>query len=435
MNAGKATLIFLIAMIALVAEFIAYFIVGIGTAFSGSGSITNVAAFFVGLMIITGGAALVAPFSAFMGWLINKVADTSSMKEESEGFLNWFLEDISSSIFYILMGLVTFFGLFVMFVIPLISTEDTSTSTDTSELVSDTVNTPAPKTDSTTSTSTQTGEDLVENTDKEKINAIEDINYEINRERVIVTLSSEYLNQTKGPYNIGLYDSANEEAGLYLLGDVEQSGNTLIFNPNQRRVAVGRQGIPLHENLDYLLVSPSGGNQSNYYHKALDVPSEYGPVLKPLQELSSEEIAVRVEEAQSFDTMASSFDDKSTSGKFIKVYLLIENRGDSSKNLLDYDFKLRDSEGRTFDTMSATATMYTTDILSSTDSLQPGVVKEGAVIFEVPNEVENVQILLNERTGLQTNTILQLAVPKIEAIGIDTSKKDETESQIPDFGY
>jgi len=68
MSIGISILIFFVSIIALVAEFILYFVIGIGTSFSGDiNSLTGVAFLFVGLMIITGAIGVLAPICAVIG--------------------------------------------------------------------------------------------------------------------------------------------------------------------------------------------------------------------------------------------------------------------------------------------------------------------------------------------------------------------------------
>lgn len=67
MGIGTGILIFFVAIVALVAELILYFVTGIGAAASGDGSsLPAVAMFFVGLMALTGAAGILAPISAIV---------------------------------------------------------------------------------------------------------------------------------------------------------------------------------------------------------------------------------------------------------------------------------------------------------------------------------------------------------------------------------
>jgi len=66
MSISIGIIIFFLSLIALVAEFIIYMILGIGVAFSGVSDIGSLAWFFVGLMVLTGTIGVLAPISAII---------------------------------------------------------------------------------------------------------------------------------------------------------------------------------------------------------------------------------------------------------------------------------------------------------------------------------------------------------------------------------
>lgn len=67
MNIGMGLIVFLISLIALVAEFILYFIFGFGASFSGNiSTLEGVAFFFVGLMVLTGAIGFLYPLFAII---------------------------------------------------------------------------------------------------------------------------------------------------------------------------------------------------------------------------------------------------------------------------------------------------------------------------------------------------------------------------------
>lgn len=67
MNIGMGLIVFLISFIALVAEFILYFIFGFGVSFSGNiATLEGVAFFFVGLMVLTGAIGFLYPLFAII---------------------------------------------------------------------------------------------------------------------------------------------------------------------------------------------------------------------------------------------------------------------------------------------------------------------------------------------------------------------------------
>jgi hypothetical protein len=258
--------------------------------------------------------------------------------------------------------------------------------------------------------------------------AIQDVSFDTETDRVLVKLSDGYVDGTGEPYSVALAG----DQGEVLLENVTLSGQTLIFSPDH----TPRRGNnrPRYGEINSLMVLSQDADitTTDTPSTSITPPEDYGPVLNPLQASVVNELSVTVEDAQSFDTMASSFDQKTTEGKFIKLYLDVENQGKETKRLSNYAFKLQDNQDRTFD--SITASMYTTDVLTWMESLQPGLSTEGAIVFEVPDSVENPQLLVQE-TGLETTTLMRLAIPEPDDIGIDTSKKEETEAQLPDYDY
>lgn len=73
MRIGTGIIILLLALIALVAEIILYFIFGIGAAFSGNvQSVPSIAMFFIWLMVMTIAVGIVSPLSALLEQLVKK---------------------------------------------------------------------------------------------------------------------------------------------------------------------------------------------------------------------------------------------------------------------------------------------------------------------------------------------------------------------------
>jgi len=104
-------IIFFIAIIALVAEFILYMIFGIGAAFSGDvSSLALTAFFFVSLMILTVATAVLAPICSVIEFVINKFVDLSKIKQKKENkLIDLFLKDIGTSILIIFLLLIFIF--------------------------------------------------------------------------------------------------------------------------------------------------------------------------------------------------------------------------------------------------------------------------------------------------------------------------------------
>ena len=73
MKLATSIIIFFLAILALVAEFILYMIMGMGSAFSGDMSaLEGTAFFFVSLMILTAVTGVIAPVSALVELVVKK---------------------------------------------------------------------------------------------------------------------------------------------------------------------------------------------------------------------------------------------------------------------------------------------------------------------------------------------------------------------------
>ena len=97
MNIGIGILVFFVSLIALVAEFILYFILGFGASFAtnSTAAVGSLAFFFVGLMVITGATGILYPICAIIA-----VATKN--------------KNLGSKIFLIFLGIVTI-GYFIIF--------------------------------------------------------------------------------------------------------------------------------------------------------------------------------------------------------------------------------------------------------------------------------------------------------------------------------
>lgn len=73
MKFGTSVLIFFLAIVALVAELVLYFVVGVGAAFSGNvHSLTGTAFFFVSLMVLTAATGILSPICAVIELIAKK---------------------------------------------------------------------------------------------------------------------------------------------------------------------------------------------------------------------------------------------------------------------------------------------------------------------------------------------------------------------------
>lgn len=129
MKIGTSIIIFFLAIIALVAEFILYMIFGIGVAFEDASALPATAFFFVGLMVISGAAGVLAPLSAVLGMIIKN-------------------QKLSLKVYLGLLGLILVgmvaFGIFGT---KSVNTAITEKSTETLKSTSPTISNPTPKVD------------------------------------------------------------------------------------------------------------------------------------------------------------------------------------------------------------------------------------------------------------------------------------------------
>jgi len=111
MKIGIAIIIFFVAIIALVAEFIIYMIFGIGTIFSGSAnSLTGIAFFFTTLMVMTIATGVLAPICAIIQMVVTKIMDIQKIKSHKQNKIKeLFLKDIGTSLLLVFLTLILIF--------------------------------------------------------------------------------------------------------------------------------------------------------------------------------------------------------------------------------------------------------------------------------------------------------------------------------------
>ena len=93
---------------------------------------------------------------------------------------------------------------------------------------------------------------------------------------------------------------------------------------------------------------------------------------------------------------------KSKGGKLIVVYITIKNVGNESGNLFWTDFKLRDQQGRLFDSIEdisevLTINMWTEEmgLDDSGDQLFPGGTAKTVKVFRVSPDAKNLELVVN----------------------------------------
>ncbi|MFH1391194.1 MAG: DUF4352 domain-containing protein [Candidatus Diapherotrites archaeon] len=143
-----------------------------------------------------------------------------------------------------------------------------------------------------------------------------------------------------------------------------------------------------------------------------------------------DDLSYKVVKAESFTEMGTSFLKKETTGKFVKVYLVITNESNKSKNIFSTRLTLIDSEGREFDKYSV-ASMYIADGLSFGEQLQPGLGVEGAEVFELPEDASGLKLEIKGDWLSITKIIVSL--DRVTDIGKDTTLKDQQDEQMDEL--
>lgn len=91
-------------------------------------------------------------------------------------------------------------------------------------------------------------------------------------------------------------------------------------------------------------------------------------------------------------------------GKLAVVYLSLKNTGQESGNMMFTDFKMVDSQGRTYDQLQdfeelGSLYMWMEDkgLSSPEDQLFPGGENETAIVFRVAPDAEGLQLSVNDQ--------------------------------------
>jgi len=135
-----------------------------------------------------------------------------------------------------------------------------------------------------------------------------------------------------------------------------------------------------------------------------------------------DDLVYKATKAESFTKMGTSFFEKVTTGKFVKIYLRITNTDKETQQIFTPRFKLADSQDRKFDRI-ADDILYISDGISFGEQLQPGLPLEGAIVFEVPKDSTNLQL---EISGDWTSVSkVVIAVNEVKSIIADTTLKAE----------
>ena len=151
------------------------------------------------------------------------------------------------------------------------------------------------------------------------------------------------------------------------------------------------------------------------------------------QEIPVDYLSYKIITAESFTKMGTSVFEKETAGKFIKVYLSITNKAKETKDIFSPRFKIEDSQGRRFDKLSDDM-LYISDYIGFGEQLQPGLTVSGAVVFELPNDAEGLNLVIVGDWLSETEAIVNLG--NIRSIGQDKTLKEQQDAMLEDlFDY
>ncbi|MBI1935702.1 DUF4352 domain-containing protein [Candidatus Woesearchaeota archaeon] len=145
------------------------------------------------------------------------------------------------------------------------------------------------------------------------------------------------------------------------------------------------------------------------------------------EDINVDYLTYKVIKAETFTEMGTSFSDKKTNGKFIKVYLDITNTAKETKEIFTPRFKVIDNQERQFDRLSDDI-FYIADYLEFGKQLQPSLTVSGAVVFELPKESENLNLII--RGDWVSTKEVKVALSNIKNIGIDTTQKEKVDQVI-----
>jgi hypothetical protein len=147
------------------------------------------------------------------------------------------------------------------------------------------------------------------------------------------------------------------------------------------------------------------------------------------EEIPVDYLSYEVYKTETFTEMGTSMFNKKTNGKFVKVYLNILNNAKETKQIFTPRFKIEDNQGRRYDRLSDDM-MYIADYLEFGKELQPGLSTDGAIVFEMPKDSEDLKLII---TGDWTsNKEVKIQLSNIEDMGIDITQQEEQDKIVDD---
>ena len=154
-----------------------------------------------------------------------------------------------------------------------------------------------------------------------------------------------------------------------------------------------------------------GFNENNYQQPELKEEN-----IGLMEEVEVDYLTYKITKAETFTEMGSSFMDKETTGKFIKVYLEITNNSKISQYIYSPRLSLIDSQEREFDELPV-GSMYIADGINFGEQLQPGLTLSGATVFEIPKDSTGLKLEISG-DWLSLSKVI-VTIDKVQDIGKD----------------
>ena len=128
--------------------------------------------------------------------------------------------------------------------------------------------------------------------------------------------------------------------------------------------------------------------------------------------------------------MGTSVYEKTTNGKFVKVYLEITNNAKETKQIFTPRFKIEDNQERKYDRLSDDM-MYIADYLQLGVQVQPGLTTSGAIVFEMPKDSQDLKLIINGDWASISE--VKVSLTNIQNIGIDTTNQDKIDKMLSQY--
>lgn len=165
---------------------------------------------------------------------------------------------------------------------------------------------------------------------------------------------------------------------------------------------------------------PVESDQTRQGEQQTSEPSEV--VYSMNEDIDVDYITYRVTKVETFTEMGSTFLNRQTEGKFIKVHLRLTNNDLQTRQLFTPRFRVRDSLGRTYDRLSDDM-MYIEDYIEFGKQLQPGLGTSGAVVFELPETSTDLELIISG--DWLSMSQVRVTLSDIEDIGSDQTQQQE----------